>query len=94
MAMKEAETQSIEGKHRSTLPEVGWEDLAQPGTYVEEASGDLWRIPKEAFVNGGSPVLIRESAGASRLRMLSKDPFMPSLQARLLCAQHNIHPNF
>ena len=52
------------------------------------------RAELEIRIDEGSPVLIRESTGASRLRMLSKDPFMPTLQARLMCAQHNIHPNF
>lgn len=94
MAMKEVQNQSIEGKHRSSLPEIGWDDVSEPGTYVDEGSGDLFRIPKEALVIGGSPVVIRESGGASRLRLLSKDPFMPTLRARLLCAQHNINANF
>lgn len=86
--------QSIEGQHRQTLPEIDWEDVTEPGCYVDEASGDLYRVPKEALVTGGSPIVMRESSGASRLRQLSKDPFMPTLKARLLCAQHNIEPNF
>ncbi len=94
MALREVENQSIQAKHRSSLPEIGWEDVSEPGTYVDEASGDLFRIPKEALAAGGSPMVIRESSGASRLRMLSKDPYMPTLKARLLCAQNNIHPNF
>ena len=40
MAMKEPETQSIESKHRITLPELGWEDLSQPGTYVLRGLAD------------------------------------------------------
>jgi hypothetical protein len=92
--MEEARNQSIEPQHRSTLPEVDWKDVSEPGCYVDEGSGDLYRIPKEALLVAASPIVIRESSGSSRLRFLSKDPFMPTLQARVLCAQHNIRPNF
>ena len=92
--MEEARNQSIEGQHRQTLPEVDWRDVQDPGCYVDEASGDLYRIPREALISGASPMVVRESAGASRLRQLGRDPFMPTIQARLLCAQHNIRPNF
>lgn len=92
--MNEARTQSIEPQHRQSLVEVSWEGLDEPGCYVDEGTGDLYRVPKEAFVNGGSPIIVRESFGASRMRRLSNDPYMASLKARILCAQHNITPNF
>lgn len=94
MPQAQARNQSIEGQHRRSLPEVAWEDVTEPGCYVDEGTGDLFRIPKEGLVTGGSPIVVKESSGASRLRQLSKNPFMPTLQARLLCAQHNIEPNF
>jgi hypothetical protein len=86
--------QSIEAQHRRTLPEVDWADMSAAGCYVDEGSGDLFRVPKEALITGASPVIVRESYGASRLRYLSTDPFLPTLKARLICAQHNIKPNF
>ena len=94
MAQAQARNQSIEGTHRKTLPEVDWEDVKEPGCYVDEGSGDLFRIPKEALISGGSPIVVKESSGASRLRQLSTNPYMSTLQARLMCAQHNIDPNF
>jgi hypothetical protein len=54
----------------------------------------LYRIPKEALITGASPVVVKESRGASRLVRISTDPFVTTLQARLSCAQHNITPNF
>ena len=90
----ESVNQSIEAQHRSTLPEVDWSQLNEPGCYVDAASGDLFRIPKEALLTAASPLITRESRGASRLRRLSSDPFMPTVKARLICAQHNITPNF
>ena len=92
--MQEAKQTSVEGAHRAPLPEINWEDVNEAGAYVEQGSGDLFRIPKEALIEGGSPIVVKESNGASRLMQLSKDPFITTLEARLLCAQHNVHPNF
>jgi hypothetical protein len=86
--------QSIEAQHQAPLPEMDWEDVKVPGCYVDETSGDLFRFPKEALIAGLSPIITRESSRGSRLRQLSADPFMPTLKARFICAQHNIRPNF
>jgi hypothetical protein len=85
---------SNEPERRYSLMEVSWDEVAEPGAYVERGTGDLYRIPKEALVPGASPVIIKESSGASRLVQISKNPFVTSLEARLRCAQHNIEPNF
>lgn len=68
--------------------------MEEPGTYVEKGTGDLYRIPKEALIRGSSPIIVKESTGASRLVQLSKDPFVTTLEALLRCAQFNIQPNF
>ena len=67
---------SVEAEHRTALPETSWLGVHEPGAYVEEGSGDLYRIPKEALIDGGSPIIIKESRGASRLRQVSNDPFV------------------
>lgn len=93
--MKEATRNvSIEPQHRFTLPEVSWESLNEPGAYVERGTGDLYRIPKEALIPGASPMIRKESSGASRLVQLSPNPFVTTLEARLLACEHNIQPNF
>lgn len=79
--------------HRVFLPERSWTDINEPGAYVEIGSGDLYRIPKEAL-GPASPLIAKESMGASRLIQLSKNPFLTSLQARLLACEHNVEPNF
>lgn len=91
---KEAKQSSIEVEHRTTLPEIDWAGVHQPGAYVELGTGDLYRIPKEALISGASPIVVKESRGASRLAQVSTDPFVTTLEARLCCAQHNIQPNF
>jgi hypothetical protein len=80
--------------HRTKLLEIDWEDLNEPGAYVERGTGDLYRFPMESLVQGGSPLITKESHGASRLIQLSRDPYVTTMKARLVCAQHNIEPNF
>ena len=92
--MEQTKTKSVEPHQRFSLPEVSWEDLNEPGSYVERGTGDLYRVPQEALIPGGSPIIHKESSGASRLVLISRNPFVTSLEARLRCAQHNIEPNF
>jgi len=90
----EARNYSIEPQQRSRLFEISWQDLSQPGAYVELGSGDLYRIPKEALLQGASPLIRKESSGASSLMQVSKNPFVTTLEARMICCEHNIVPNF
>lgn len=91
---QEMKTASASPEHRSRLPEVSWTDINEPGAYVELGSGDLFRIPKEALIQGSSPLVRKESTGASRLMQVSRNPFVTTLEARLVCAEHNVPPNF
>lgn len=92
--MEQARNESVDAPHRHTLSEIDWEDIREAGCYVDEGTGDLYRVPREALKEGSSPIVVRESSGASRMLQLTRDPFTPSLKARLLCAKHNIQPNF
>lgn len=92
--MAEQMNKSIESERRTALVELDWEDVNEPGAYVEKGSGDLYRIPKEALIQGASPIVMKESHGASRLLRISTDPFITTLEARHRCAQHNVVPNF
>lgn len=85
---------SIESAHRTRLLECAWDDLHEAGAYVEMGSGDLYRFPKESLIQGGSPLVTKESHGSSRLIQVSKDPYLTTMKARLICAQHNVEPNF
>lgn len=91
---QQARMVSVEPEKRTSLPELGWDDVSEPGAYCEVGTGDLYRIPKEALIQGGSPIIHKESSGASRLVQLSKNPYITTLQARLLACEHNIEPNF
>jgi hypothetical protein len=61
---------------------------------VEKGTGDLYRVPKEALIPGASPLIRKESLGSSRVVQLSKNPFMTTFEARMICAEHNVKPNF
>jgi hypothetical protein len=91
---EEVMTQSANAPRRHVLSETTWESINDPGAYVERGSGDLYRFPKEALIPGASPAIVKESHGASVLVKLSDDPFITTFKARLLCAQHNVEPNF
>jgi hypothetical protein len=94
MSVKEISNASVEPQRRSSLPETTWQDLNEPGAYVELGSGDLYRVPQEAFIPGTSPIIKKESRGASRLLQVSRNPFCTTLQARMTAAEHNVEPNF
>ena len=85
---------SVGPQRRIVLPEVTWESISEPGAYLEVGTGDLYRIPKEALLQGGSPLIHKESTGAARLVQLSGNPFITTLAARMLACEHNIEPNF
>ena len=94
MATEQARNQSVQPQQKAFLEEVSWEEIKEPGTYAEKGSGDLYRIPQEALVEGASPVIHKQSAGSSRMVKLSGDPFLTTIAARLRCAENNIRPNF
>jgi hypothetical protein len=42
----------MEPEKRESLSEVTWQDLNEPGAYVGIGNGDLYRVPKEALLQG------------------------------------------
>jgi len=73
---------SIKPQQRIFLAELSWENINEPGAYVEVGPGDLYRIPQEALLTRGSPLIRKESMGASRVVRVSKDPYITTLEAR------------
>lgn len=87
-------TSSALPAQHSALTQVTWESITDPGAYVEIGTGDLYRIPKEALQSGASPVIRKQSLGASRLLKVSENPFITTMEARMLAAEHNAPVNF
>jgi hypothetical protein len=83
---------SASARARQPLRPLAWEEISEPGTYVEVSTGNLYRITEESlairrsFANPGEsgPVVVQ----------LSTDPFILELAARIACARHNIPSNF
>lgn len=46
------------------------------------------------LVTGASPMIVKEFKAASRLVLVSRNPFGTLLEARLQAARHNVEPNF
>jgi hypothetical protein len=84
----------MEREERHGLPEYSWEELSEPGTYVEKETGDLYRIPRELLIQGPPPLICKARSRVSKLVQLSKSPFMTTFVARITCAEHNIKSNF
>jgi hypothetical protein len=89
-----ARVASIEREQRHALPEYSWEEINEPGTYVEKETGDLYRIPREILIQGAPPLICRASLRISRLVQLSKNPFVTTFVARIICAEHYLKSNF
>ena len=86
-------TVSTQPSRRLVFTELTWDEIHEPGAYVEHGSGDLYRVPQEA-IGPASPMIKKQSLGASRLVRISSNPFVTTLEARMLCAEANINPNF
>lgn len=91
---KPAKVVSMEREARHGLPEYSWEELSEPGTYVEKGTGDLYRIPRELLVEGSPPLICRARSRITTLIQLSKNPFMTTFVARITCAEHDLKSNF
>jgi hypothetical protein len=94
MAHDQSSNVSLKPQHRNMLPELAWDDINEPGAYVEIGAGDLYRIPQEALVRGSSPMIRKQSVGASRFLKLTGDIAITTFEARMLCAENNVKPNF
>ncbi len=71
-----------------------WRDIDKPGAYVDVGTGDLYRIPREAVLEGSSPLIRRESSGTSSFIQVSKNPYVTTMEARMICAEQNVQPHF
>lgn len=89
-----SEAKTMHPKTMSAPAETPWEDINEPGAYVEVGSGELYRIPSEALLRGASPMIAKVSINSSRFVRVSTNPFITLLEARKLASNHNIEPNF
>jgi|SwirhisoilCB2_FD_contig_31_541798_length_318_multi_2_in_0_out_0_1 hypothetical protein len=80
------------GNHFATIP---WSQINNPGCYVSNLTGRLFRIPESALKEGHSPVIdIVGPGGEEVVTYVSKNPYAPIDALRLLAADASIQPNF
>jgi len=93
-------------KHQILKP-LAWEEIREPGAYVEVSTGTLYRVREETLIEGAASLIEMESEAGSQLVQvdrkpfalskfvqLSKNPLIFSLGARMICANHDIQPRF
>jgi hypothetical protein len=69
-------------------------NLNEPGAYVNETTGHLYRIPDDALVNGRSPVLEILSTEPQMLCKISDDCWIQVSKARQLAADADLYVAF
>jgi hypothetical protein len=84
--------QAARGKRETR--EMAWEEISEPGAYVEVSTGKLYRIPAESLPIRNAGTKPAHDAPSSPLVRLSDDPFIFALAARMLCVEHHIWPDF
>lgn len=88
-------------------PPLVWDEINEPGAYVELQTGKLYRIPPETLHSSSLPLVEQGNALSSKLTQVnrkpladsqfvqvSKNPFIFSLGARIICVELDIQPNF
>lgn len=93
--------------NRRPLRQIAWKEITEPGAYVELATGLLYRVPRESLAGDTAPLVEQQGAeGARPLRpgacpssnarfvLVSANPDIFSLGARLICIKHDIRPRF
>ena len=79
---------------RRSLPEMTRDEISEPGTYVELSTGALYRVPAGALHKRASATVWKEAADGSHFVQVSRNPYLISLEARMICAAHDIQFNF
>ena len=61
-------------------------DLNEPGAYVNERTGELYRVPEDALISGRSPLIEIVSDHPTMMTKLSENAWVPISKARQLAA--------
>jgi len=78
----------------AALSESTWENIKQPGAYIERETGHLYRVPSEALLRGSSPLISKLCNNQSTFVKLSDDPNAIVSKLRTVAADADIKPNF
>jgi hypothetical protein len=88
-----ADMRAATGGKDTSLQRLAWEEISEPGAYVDVTTGTLYRVSPETL-NRGVASLASAGAPGPHLVQVSRDPSIFPLGARILCARHHIAHNF
>jgi hypothetical protein len=78
----------------ASLARLAWEEIREPGAYVDVTTGNLYRVSRETLDQETASRTPEAGAHGSQYLQLSRDPSIFPLGARILCVRHRIAPNF
>ena len=86
-------------KFENTLPTrslhtCNFDQIENPGTYVQCRSGTLLRVPEDALAPGRSPRIEILTTEPWMVTRLSDDPYVPLTKARMIAADLDLPVNF
>ncbi len=88
----ETETPAVHTTQRNRR--IPFEEVREPGAYVCNATGNLFRIPEDGLVGGRSPCIEIVCKQGTMMTKLSDDPWIPISKARQLAADSDLQVNF
>lgn len=80
--------------HNLQTVRVPFGDIREPGCYVSNTDGSLFRIPSEALAQGRSPLIEIVSKEGAMTTKVSDDPWVPISKCRQLAADADLFVNF
>ena len=93
-------------KQQSRKP-LAWEEINEPGAYVEISTGTLYRVPREVLAGDAAPLVEKQDESGpqpmradnrpfvlSKFVQVSENPYIFSLGARIICVEYDIQPHF
>jgi hypothetical protein len=69
---------------------VPFSELNEPGAYINERTGELYRVPNEALTSGRSPLIEIVSDQATMMTKLSDNAWIQISKARQLAADSDV----
>jgi len=86
------ETQKLQSSVRTRR--VPFSELHEPGCYISNSTGNLFRVPEDALAANRSPLIEIVSNSGTMMTRVSEDPWIPISKARQLAADADLAINF
>ena len=89
------QSKAAAGQRRAnSLPEMPFNEIDGPGSYLSVDHGTLFRIPAEGLAAGHSPLISITAREQVRVAKLSWDPATPISKLRTIAADNDLMVDF